>query len=257
VNATLAGRLRDGPMDAAIVPEVSGLDIYPAIRGALILNFTFNAQGTWLETGSAGGKQADAVEQIGLFLAHLDELRAARRRHAVPEIYRSYPDPFPVTVTKVYAGGWGFKVPIAVPPVGHIQLIVETLTGDEQAGVWKEVEDWLNSVIERHPAAFPIRPRMELGLRWMYPTQINPGHPLVTTLQDCVVQATGRAPTVKGAPYQCDMWALHRNYNMPAVVFGPRGGNSHAADEYIELASVFAFAESLLLFILEWCGVDE
>jgi acetylornithine deacetylase len=257
VNATLAGRLRDGPMDAAIVPEVSGLDIYPAIRGALILNFTFSAQGTWLETGSAGGKQADAVEQIGLFLAHLDELRAARRRHAVPEIYRSYPDPFPVTVTKVYAGGWGFKVPIAVPPVGHIQLIVETLTGDEQAGVWKEVEDWLNSVIERHPAAFPIRPRMELGLRWMYPTQINPGHPLVTTLQDCVVQATGRTPTVKGAPYQCDMWALHRNYAMPAVVFGPRGGNSHAADEYIEMESVFAFAESLLLFILEWCGVDE
>jgi acetylornithine deacetylase len=53
------------------------------------------------------------------------------------------------------------------------------------------------------------------------------------------------------------MWALHRNYAMPAVVFGPRGGNSHAADEYIELESVFAFAESLLLFILEWCGVDE
>lgn len=257
VNATLAGRLRDGPMDAAIVPEVSGLDIYPAIRGALILNFSFSAEGTWLETGSAGRKQADAVEQIGLFLAHLDELRATRRKHPVPEIYRSYPDPFPVTVTKVYAGGWGFKVPIAVPPVGHIQLIVETLPGDEQDAVWKEVEGWLNRLIERHPQAFPIRPRMELGLRWMHATQIDPSHPLVTTLRDSIVHATGRTPTVKGAPYQCDMWALHRNFNMPAVVFGPSGGNSHAADEYIELASVFAFAESLLLFILEWCGVDE
>jgi acetylornithine deacetylase len=53
------------------------------------------------------------------------------------------------------------------------------------------------------------------------------------------------------------MWALQRLFGMPAVVFGPAGGNSHAADEYVDLGSVFAFAESLLLFILEWCEVDR
>lgn len=256
VNATIAGRLRYGPMDAAIVPEVSGLDIYPAIRGALILNFTFSAQGTWLETGGAG-KQADAVEQIGLFLAHLDELRAARRSQPVPDSYRGYREAGPVTLTKVYAGGWGFKVPIAVPPVGHIQMIVETVPGEQETDVYSQVEDWLNGVIERHPAAFAIRPRMEYGLRWMHPTEIDPAHPLVATLRESVAQVTGRQPTVKGAPYQCDMWALHRTFNMPAVVFGPAGGNSHAADEYIELESLFAFAECLALFILEWCEVED
>lgn len=256
VNATLAGRLRDGPMDGAIVAEATGLNIYPAIRGALILHFLFKAEGTWLETGSTG-KKADAVEQIGIFLSHLDELRAARRSHPVPELYRGYADPFSLTVTKVYAGGWGSQVPIAVPPDGRIQLIVETLPGDEEAAVLKEVEDWLDSVIARHPEAFPIRPHMEYGLRWMHPTQIDPAHPLVTTLHRCVQQVTGKPTEVKGAPYQCDMWALHRNFNMPAVVFGPTGGNSHAADEWVDLESIFAFAESLLLFILEWCGVDD
>lgn len=256
VNATLAGRLRDGPMDAAIVAEATGLSIYPAIRGALIVHFTFKSEGTWLETGSKT-KQANAVEQIGIFLAHLDELRASRRNHPVPDIYRSYADPFPVTVTKVYAGGWGSEVPIAVPPVGRIQLIIETLPGEEEADVWKELEGWLDSVIEQHQDAFPMRPEMEMGLRWMYPTQIDPAHPLVTTLSDCITQVRGAAPDVNGAPYQCDMWAFHRNFNMPAVVFGPAGGNSHAADEYIDLESTFAFAESLLLFIMEWCGVDD
>jgi len=256
VNATLAGRLRDGPMDGAIVVEATGLNLYPGIRGALILHFLFKSEGTWLETGSSG-KQADAVEQIGIFLSHLDELRASRRGHPVPDLYRGYADPFSLTVTKVYAGGWGSEVPIAVPPEGRIQLIVETLPGDEEASVLQEVEDWLQSVTERHQEAFPVRPQMEYGLRWMHPTEIDPAHPLVTTLADCVREVTGQPTSVKGAPYQCDMWVLHRTFNMPAVVFGPTGGNSHAADEWVDLESVFAFAESLLLFILEWCGVDD
>jgi acetylornithine deacetylase len=256
VNATIAGRLRDGPMDAAIVAEASGLDIYPSVRGALILNFLFKSEGTWLETGMEG-KQADAVEQIGIFLAHLDGLREVRRSHPVPDMYRSYADPYSLTITKVYAGGWGSEVPIAVPPDGRIQLIVETLPGDEEASVLKEVEDWLASVVDRHKDAFPIQPHMEYGLRWMHPTEIDPAHPLVTTLANCVTQVTGQPTGVKGAPYQCDIWAHHRTFNMPAVVFGPAGGNSHAADEWIDLESVFAFAESLLLFTLEWCGVDD
>ena len=256
VNATLAGRLRYGTMDGAIVAEASGLNIYPAIRGASIVHFLLRSEGTWLETGSQV-KQADAVEQIGILLTHLDELRASRSRHLVPDIYRSYADPFPLTVTKVYAGGWGSEVPIAKPPEGRIQLIVETVPGDEEAAVWKEVEDWLDSVIERHKDAFPTRPQLEYGLRWMHPADLDPTHPLVTTLQKAITQATRQPPEVKGAPYQCDMWTLHRTFNMPAVVFGPAGGNSHAADEWVDLESVFAFAESLLLFILEWCGVDD
>ena len=59
VNGTLAGRLRGGPMDAAILPEASGLDLYPAVPGALIVNLTFSAEGTWLEVGKTGQRQAD------------------------------------------------------------------------------------------------------------------------------------------------------------------------------------------------------
>lgn len=257
VNATIAGRLRDGPLDAAIIPEASGLDIYPAIRGALITNFIFSAEGTWLEVGKSGKKQADAVEQIGLFLTHLDELREARRKHSVPDIYQSYPDPVPVQVTKIYAGGWGSEVPIAVPPVGRIQLIMQTVPGEERADVQNELETWLDNLIHRHPDAFPNRPHFYNPIRWMYPVAIDPAHPLVTTLHDSISQVTGQAPVVKGAPYACDMWALTRLFGMPSVVFGPTGANAHAADEYIDLESAFAFVESLLLFVLEWCGVED
>jgi acetylornithine deacetylase len=256
VNATIAGRLRGGPMDGAIVPEATGLDIYPAIRGALIINFTFSAEGTWLDVGKSE-KQADAVEQIGIFLTHLDELRESRRNHPVPDIYKEYADPVPVQVTKVYAGGWGSEVPIAVPPVGRIQVIMQTVPGEERASVLKELEDWLDSVVARNQAAFPARPQMEFGIRWMYPTQTDRRHPLVTTLQNAIEQVTGESSTVKGAPYSCDLWALHRIFDMPGVVFGPAGANAHAADEYVVVESLFTFVEALLMFVMEWCEVDD
>jgi len=258
VNATIAGRLRHGPMDGAVIPEGTDLKIYPAARGALISDIIFTStKGTWLEVGTSGEKKADAVYQMGLFLSHLPELSAKRREHPVHPLYTSYPDPVPVQVTKVYAGGWGSQVPIAVPPQGRIEMILQTLPGEKREDVLREQEEWLASVIARHPDAFSTRPETRFRLRWMVPTAMDPAHPLVTTMAESVTQVAGQAPAIVGAPYACDMFALHQIFQMPALLFGPTGAQAHAADEYVELDSVFTFWESLLLFVLAWCGAEE
>jgi len=256
VNGTIAGRLREGPVDGAVIGEVTGLEIYPAARGALIANVIFGSERSWLDVGRSAAKAPDAVEQISIFLAHVDALRAIRRSHSVPDLYKRYPDPTSVSVTKVYAGGWGSQVPIAVPAVGRIELICQTLPGEDRASVLRDVEDWLDSLVERHPAAFPARPQIQFARRWMHPTAMDPSHPLVTILGDSLAQVTGQTPTVVGAPYPCDLWALQRSFKIPSVVFGPSGGNAHAADEYVDLESVFAMWEALLMFTCRWCGVD-
>jgi acetylornithine deacetylase len=257
VNATIAGRLRHGPLDGAVIPEGTDLKIYPAARGALISDIIFTStKGTWLEVGTSGEQKADAVYQMGLFLSHLPELSAKRRSHPVHPLYTSYPDPVPVQVTKVYAGGWGSQVPIAVPPQGRIELILQTMPGEKREDVLREQEEWLASIIAQHPDAFATRPETRFRLRWMVPTAIDPAHPLVTTMADSVAQVAGQAPAVVGAPYACDMFALHQIFQMPALLFGPTGAQAHAADEYVELDSVFAFWESLLLFVLAWCGTE-
>jgi acetylornithine deacetylase len=260
VNGTFAGRMRYGPMDGAVVLEGTNLQIYPAARGALITDFIFTStEGTWLEVGMAGEKKerADAVEQIGIFLSHVDEFRAVRRAAASHPLYESYPDPVPAQITKVYAGGWGPQVPIAVPTEGRIEFIVQTLPGETEEELQKQQDDWLESVIERHKDAFAVRPTTRRRIRWMRPTAINPDHPLVKTMADSVAQVTGGAPEIVGAPYACDMFALHQFFNTPALIFGPTGANAHAADEYVDIESVFTFWESLLIFVMEWCGVSE
>jgi acetylornithine deacetylase len=148
-------------------------------------------------------------------------------------------------------------VPIAVPTEGRIEFIVQTLPGETEAEVQKQQDDWLEGVIQRHREAFAVRPRTQRRIRWMRPTAIEPAHPLVATMSGSVAQVTGEAPSIVGAPYACDMFALHQFFNMPALIFGPTGANAHAAEEYVDLESVFTFWESLLIFVMEWCGVGR
>lgn len=258
VNATIAGRLRYGSMDAAILPEVTSLQIYPAARGALITDIIFtSSKGTWLEVGTEGAQTADAVEQMTLFLSHLGEFRAMRRENLPGHpLYESYPDPAPVQITKVYAGGWGPNVPIAVPNEGRIELIAQALPGEQRQDVLGAFESWLQSVIDRHPESFATIPELRFRLRWMVPTAMDPAHPSVQLLADSIAQVTGAQPDILGAPYSCDMFALHQIFGMPGIIFGPAGANAHAADEYVELESVFEFWESLLVFVLQWCGAE-
>ena len=119
----------------------------------------------------------------------------------------------------------------------------------------KAVQNWLANLIDKYSDVFPTPPRMEFARRWMYPSQTEVSHASVLALQESVQHTTGKLPVVMGAPYACDMWALHRLFDMPGIVFGPTGANSHAADEYVEMESVFQFVEALLRFTLNWCGV--
>jgi acetylornithine deacetylase len=76
-------------------------------------------------------------------------------------------------------------------------------------------------------------------------------------MAEAVSQVSGRQPPVIGAPYACDMFALHQIFDMPALLFGPTGANAHAADEYVEVESLFSFFETLMLFVMDWCGVVD
>jgi len=258
VNATIAGRLRHGPMDAALIPEGTNLEIYPAARGALITEYLFKSgKGTWLEVGMSGEPAADAVEQVGYFLTHIHELQASRLKHPVHPLYTVYPNPVPVQVTKVYAGGWGSGAPIAVPPEGRIQTILQTLPGEKYEDVQAEHDAWFESLLNRYPQVFSVRPETTHGIRWMVPTAIEADHPLVKTMERAAQEVLGQPPKVVGAPYACDMFALHQLFNMPGIIFGPTGANAHAADEYVELDSLFKYFEALALFVMEWCGVGD
>ncbi len=251
-NGTLAGRLRGYNADAAIVGEPSFLRVCPAQRGGRIAHITLEAPGGVL-TDSAF--PSGVVDQLTFFLTQVREFgeqrRQKARRHA---LYAAHMDPVPVAVTKVFTAPWGTGEPVTVPEECRVEFYWQTMPGEELADVENEFFAWLDALCSARPDLFPKRPRVEFPIRWLPGSAISVSEPLVTELAECAARVLGESPIITGFEAPCDMFVFHQGFATPAVLWGGRGGNTHAADEYVELDSVRDAAKALLVFICQWCG---
>jgi acetylornithine deacetylase len=253
VNGTLAGRLRGYNADAAIISEPSLLRICPAQRGGRTVHIGLRASGGIL---SAGKFPTGVIDQLSYFLLKIRDFAAQRRRGATAhELYTNHADPVPVTITKVYTGPWGTSEPIGTPEICKIEMYWQTMPGEKLEAVEPEFLAWLKSIVAEAPDLFPTPPTVEFPIRWLPGSSILKSDPLVKELTASAKAALGREPPVVGLEGPCDMYVFHQYFGIPAVLWGAIGGNTHAADEYLEIDSVVAAAKTLLLFVCRWCGV--
>jgi acetylornithine deacetylase len=255
VNGTLAGRLRGFNGDAAVIAEPSFLRVCPAQRGGRTAHITFHAPGGVL---TEGGFPGQVILQLTHFLTKVPEFAAARRRKAqVHELYARHEDPVPVSITKVFTAPWGTREPITVPEECKVELFWQLMPGELQEAVEQEFHEWLDGVVQSAPLLFPERPQVVFPIRWMPGSAILKSEPLVRELAGCAETILGTEPPIVGIEGPCDMFVFHQAFSIPAVLWGPRGGNTHAADEYVEIDSLVAAAKTLMLFVCRWCGVHS
>ncbi len=81
---------------------------------------------------------------------------------------------------------------------------------------------------------------------------LAPDAPLIRELAESAREVLGREPAVQGMEAPCDMYVFHE-VGIPAVLWGARGGNAHAPDEYVELDSALDAARVLGEFVARWC----
>ncbi len=253
VNGTLAGRLKGFNADAAVISEPSFLRVCPAQRGGRTAHITLRAPGSVLVEGALPN---GVIAQLTRFLSELPRFAAQRRACArVHPMYAGHADPVPVSVTKVVTSPWGTREPISVPETCRVELYWQLMPGEEQAEVEREFFEWLNGFAAGTPDIFTRPPAVEFPIRWMPGSAIPETEPLVTELAAAAAGVLGREPAVAGIEGPCDMYVFHQAFGIPAVLWGARGGNTHAADEYLEIDSVVAAAKALLVFVCRWCGV--
>jgi len=254
VNGTLAGRVRGFNADAAVIAEPSFLRICPAQRGGRTAHITFRAPGGVL---TEGGFPAGVVQQVTHFLSKVPEFAAERRKTAqVHELYAKNTDPVPVSVTKIFTSPWGTGEPITVPEECKVEFFWQTMPGEQQAAVEREFQGWLDGVVQSAPSLFPERPRVTFPIRWLPGSAILKSEPLVRELAECAKAVLSTEPVIAGIEGPCDLFVFQQVFSIPAVLWGPRGGNTHAADEYVEIDSLIAAAKTLLLFVCRWCGAQ-
>lgn len=253
VNGTLAGRLKGFNADAAIISEPSFLRICPAQRGGRIAHLTLEAAGGVL---SEGKFSAGVIDQLTFLLAQRETF-AARRRTTAPahELYAHHADPVPVSVTKVITAPWGTREPITVPEECRIELYWQAMPGETQSDVERDFLEWLDSLTSAPGSPFTHPPKVCFPIRWLPGSSINPSEPLVTELAECATRILNERPPIVGIEGPCDMFVFHQLMSTPAVLWGGKGGNTHGADEYVDIDSLIEAAKTLLLFTCRWCGV--
>jgi len=255
VNGTLAGRLQGFNADAAIISEPSFLRICPAQRGGRTAHITLQSSGGVLTEGKF---PAGVIDQLRYFLIQVQNFAEQRRKRArVHELYAHHIDPVPVSITKVFTSPWGTTEPITIPETCRLEMYWQLMPGELQEDVEREFFVWLEGMVASAPELFPVNPQVEFPIRWMPGSFILKSEPLVAELTACASRVLGKEPPVVGIEGPCDMYMFHQGFGIPAVLWGARGGNTHAADEYLEIDSVVAAAKALLSFVCQWCGVAE
>lgn len=253
VNGTLAGRLQGFNADAAIISEPSFLRICPAQRGGRTVHITLRAPGGVLSDGKL---PAGVIDQLTALLVAVRAFAEQRRRQAkVHAMYAHHEDPVPVSITKVFTSPWGTREPITIPEICKVEMYWQAMPGETQEAIEREFFEWFDAMIAGAPDLFATRPSVEFPIRWLPGSSVPKSEPLVTELAACATRVLGHEPPIVGIEGPCDMYVFHQAFGMPAVLWGARGGNTHAADEYLEIDSVIAAAKTLLAFVCHWCGV--
>jgi acetylornithine deacetylase len=252
VNGTLAGRVMGYNADAAIISEASFLRVCLAQRGGRTAHITLRATGGILPEGDY---PVGVVEQLRVLLNRIPDFAAQRKVSAeVHPCYASTADPVPVTVLKVSTGPFTMKEPMGIPEVCQIELFWQAMPGETQPDIEAEFHAWLDGVVESAPGVFPFKPSVEFPLRWLPGCALEKTEPLVVELAACAEQVLGRPSRIEGIEGPCDMYVFHE-FGIPAVLWGARGGNTHGADEYVEIDSLVESTAALLVFVCRWCGV--
>ncbi len=251
VNGTLAGRVRGDNGDALVIPEPSNLLIHNGVRGGHVAQIRLaGAEGIFFGQAEPG----EAVRQLTHLLQWVDRFRAQRRAHC-PGLAPGAPDPVPVWVTKVAAGGWGTNVPITVPAEARVELSWQLLPGETQPEAEAEFRAWLDELVAAAPELFPRRPEVRFPIRFMPASAIRADHPFVGVLADCARAVTGETPAVTPLPSPSDLFVVQRDFGLPAVHYGVRGAGAHAADEYLVVEDLLTVTKVLTLLTYAWCGV--
>jgi acetylornithine deacetylase len=224
--------------DAAIVAEPTGLELHLAHRGFAV--YQLETRGVASHT-SQPERGVNAVAHMGRVLVQIERLQeelAARPAHPLAGHGSAQ-------AVRVQGGEELFVTPAAC----RLSYERRTLPGEDAATAEAE----LAGVLERAgngAAGFDARVSLDL-LR--EPFAVAADEAIVTLTRAHAARVLGRDPVVAGAPYWSDA-ALLQAAGIPTLLLGAAGQGLHAADEYVELASVTALREILSSVAVAFCA---
>lgn len=251
-GGTLAARLRGDSADACVISEGTQLEIFRGTRGGFVVDLTVEA-GDPTSYFSSNEVLSPAIP-MGRLLGWVDSWSQRRKNVNKLGAYAAFSDPAPVQVLAIEANRFDPEVPLSVPSTGALRLYLQFLPNENVNTIIIQIHNSLMT-FQKSDVFFrdhPIKWKPVLG-QPLLGHEISLKHPWCRCMIASASKILGKEPVVTAAPYPCDAYLIHREFDIPTLLFGPRGRGAHNPDEYVEFMSVMQTAEVLLTAALEWC----
>jgi acetylornithine deacetylase len=243
-NGALQCVLDGRPADAVLVTEPTGLAIQASQVG--VLWFQVGVRGRPAHAGDAPVGRNSIEASFGL-IAALRELESELNEDPPPP-YDVYERPLNLNVGMIRGGDW----PSTVPAETVLHCRIAHFPGDSVDQLKRRVEETVTEAAAELDG-FELLVSYDGFACEGYTLDFQA--PLVQALGACAARVTGSRPAVFASTATTDARQFQLYGSSPAVCFGPLAENIHAIDERVLLPSVLASAQTVALFVADWCGL--
>ena len=218
--------------DAAIVTEPTGLRVCIAHKGFAWVELETRGRAAH---GSRPAEGVDAITGMAPALVRLADLQSALDGSEGHELV----GPGSVHASLIEGG----QELSSYPARCALSLERRTIPGETAEDVLRECAALVEGAADA-----------EVRLRLVRePFSVDPKAEVVSAVARAAEAVTGRPAQLYGESYWMDA-AFIQAAGIPTVVFGPAGEGAHAVDEWVDLASVDACADGLVLAARELCA---
>ena len=249
-NGTLACVQKGIKADAGICCETSSMHIQPACIGRIWFEIFVKGKPAGIQKRFEGVSAIELGQKLVRAVSELEAIRIAGVSHPL------YPDrlsSMPCMVGKFQAGTFASAFPDTCLLTGSIA----TLPCEDTAEVKRSFTEHILAHAALDPWMRDHLPEVRFKGYCGDPAEIDPGHPIVTTLVDKYRTVLGAEPSITGRQGAADTRYLIKYGDTPTVIFGPGlTEQMHAANEWVRAEDLVAATKILALTIMEWCGVE-
>jgi acetylornithine deacetylase len=181
-------------------------------------------------------------------LVELDERRASDNCHPLFEKHAGRS--CHLNIGTYRAGDWVSTV----PGLAETEFRISHLPAEDPGEVREQVERTVKKAAENDEWLRQHPPEVVWQEKYVIPWEQDPNDPFVLAFKSSADRTLKSDFDTIGVTWGLDT-RLAPFFDMPALTFGPNGGNIHGVNEYVDIDSLLDCTKVLAAFIIDWCGV--
>ncbi len=146
---------------------------------------------------------------------------------------------------------------LSVPDAAHFSIFRHVVVGETKETLLKETEKAIERAHIRGKATVSFRNAPHPECDGFPAYVVSEDNPYVRIMEEKLEEVTGKKPVHSYFASVGDFCYTGGRLKVPTLVVGPKGGNYHGADEYVELSTVFRSAQALYGFLASLCGENS